>query len=257
VRRPALDREILAAAKRPLEKNQYPRPRGACRELLRAARVLSARGLKEPLPIETAGQAVVFLCAVGTSEKFRPEGWEPHFTRLLQHEAAFVREVALDNLPLPAPEPLLKLLPALITDKDVDVAIAACHVAEKTKRSELKGAVLKALAMAREDWLFRAASNAAFALDARWERLEILVSRLDEDGMTKHCLRELLDAVVDKVLGYSGPSDKWTPEEAKACKARWVKFLQEHGKKLKAGQRFLRDDPAVTPDLFPTMKLGI
>jgi hypothetical protein len=44
---------------------------------------------------------------------------------------------------------------------------------------------------------------------------------------------------------------------AKACKGRWVKFLQEHGQQLKAGRRFLRDDPAITPDLFPTMKLGI
>jgi hypothetical protein len=45
-------------------------------------------------------------------------------------------------------------------------------------------------------------------------------------------------------------------EDAKVCKARWMKFLQEHGKQLKAGQRFKRDDPAITPDLFPTMKLG-
>ncbi len=253
----ALDREIAAAAKRPLEENQYPRPRGACRELLRTARVLSGRAIREPLRIETAGQAVVFLCAIGTTAKFRPEGWERDCARLLQHEAAYVREVALDNLPQPVPEPLFQLLPGLITDKDADVQIAACHVAEKTKRPELKAPVLKALAMAREHWQFNAASNAALALDANWERLGILVTRLDEDGMTKHCLNDLVSTVVENLGGYSGPSDKWNAEDAKACKARWVKFLQEHGKQLKAGQRFKRDDPAITPDLFPTMKLGL
>jgi hypothetical protein len=197
---------------------------------------------------------VVFLAAVGASEKFRPEGWQRDYRRLLQHPTAYVREVALDNLPLPAPEPLLELLPGLITDRDVDVQIAACHVAEKTKRPELKAPVLKALSTAREYWQFNAASNAAHALGGEWERIEILVARLDEEGMTKHCLSDLLSAVVENVGGYSGPSDKWTAEDAKACKARWLKFLQEHGKELKAGRRFKRDDPAVTPDLFPTME---
>jgi hypothetical protein len=252
----ALDREIAAAATRPREENQYPRPRGACRELLRAARVLSARALKELPEIKTAGQAVVFLCAVGTSDKFRPDGWERPYAQALQSEAAYVREVALDNLPLPAPEPLLELLPGLVLDKDVDVQIAACHVAEKTKRPALKEPVLKSLAAARETWHFRAASSAAFALGAKWERLEILVSRLDEEGMTPHCLRDLLSTVVENVSSWSGPSDKWNAEDAKACKARWVKFLREHGKQLQAGQRFQRDDPAITADLFPTMKLG-
>jgi hypothetical protein len=253
----ALDREIAAAAQRPLEENQYPRPRGACRELLRAARVLGAKSLKELPEIETAGQAVVFLSAVGANEKYRPEGWERSYARLLQHQTAYVREVALDNLPLPVPEPLFKLLPALIADKDVDVQIAACHVAEKTKRAELKEPVLKALTTAREQWQFQAASNAAWALDAKWERLNILISRLDDVNVTKHCLNNLLDSVVTNVGGYSGPSDKWTAEEAKACKARWEKFLQDYCKELKAGQRFHRNDPAITPDLFPTMKLGL
>jgi hypothetical protein len=253
----ALDQEIAAAAKLPPEEGVYPRPRGACRELLRAAQAIGARGIKEPLETDTAGQAVVFLCAIGASDKFRPEGWETRYARLMQHETAYVREVALDNLPAPAPDSMFKLLPGLITDKDVDVQIAACHVAEKTKRRELKEPVLKALAAAREEWLFNAASNAAHALDADWEQIEILVSRLDEEGMTKLCLSYLVSAVVEDAGSRSGPSDKWTAEDSKACKARWAKFLQEHGKELKTGRRFKRDDPAITPDLLPTMKLGL
>src|SRR5262249_6009971 len=116
----ALDREIAAVAKRPFEEHEYPRPRGACRELLRAAQSIASRGLKEPPETDTAGQAVVFLCAVGASDTFRPEGWETRYARLMRHETAYVREVALANLPLPAPGPLLKLVPELITDKDVD-----------------------------------------------------------------------------------------------------------------------------------------
>ncbi len=249
----ALDREIAAAAKRPLEEHEYPRPRGACRELLRAAHMFGVRGLKEPPETDTAGQAVVFLCAVGAKDAFRPDRWERQYARLMQHETAYVREVALDNLPLPAPEPLLKLLPGLITDVDVDVQIAACRVAEKAKRPELKEPVLKCLAAAREEWQFNTASNAAFTLGGEWEAIAIFVSRLDEEGMTGRCLGHLADDIIEGTGGRSGPSDKWTAEDAKACKARWEKFLQEHGKELKAGRRFKHDDPAVTPDLLPTI----
>jgi hypothetical protein len=75
--------------------------------------------------------------------------------------------------------------------------------------------------------------------------------------MTKLCLNYLVTAVVEDAGSRSGPSDNWTAEDAKALQARWLKFLQEHGKQLKAGQGFKRDDPAITPDLFPTMKLGL
>jgi hypothetical protein len=67
----------------------------------------------------------------------------------------------------------------------------------------------------------------------------------------------LVDTVIEYDGGRSLASDKWTAEDAKACKARWVRFLQEHGKELKAGERFERDDPAITPDLYPTMELGL
>jgi hypothetical protein len=36
-----------------------------------------------------------------------------------------------------------------------------------------------------------------------------------------------------------------------------VRFLQVHEKELKAGKRFKRDDPAITPDLFPTVVLDL
>jgi hypothetical protein len=219
--------------------------------------MFGVRGLTKPMEIQSPGQAVVFLCAVGATDKYRPEGWERDYARLMQHDFPFVREVALTNLPLPPPESLFKLLPGLITDKDVDVQIAACHVAEKMKRPELKEPVLKALGTGREFWQLNAASNAAYALDAKWEYLEILVSRLDEEGMTKQCLTDLVHTVIEYGGGSSGPSDTWSPEDAKACRARWAKFLQEHEKQLKAGQRFKLDDPAITPDLFPTMKLGL
>jgi hypothetical protein len=252
----ALDREVVAVGKRPFEKDLYPRPRGPCQELVRAAHMFGARDLTPSMDVETPGQAVVFLCAVGASDKYRPESWERDYGRLMQHELPYIREVSVKNLPLPAPDSLFQLLPGLITDKDVDVAIAACGVAEKIKRPELKEPVLKALATAREDCQFGAASSAAWALDAKWARLQILVSRLDEEGMTGHCLDRVVGTVLEDRGSYSGPSDKWTAREAKAVKARWVKFLQEHEDELKSGKRFKRDDPGITPDLYPTMDLN-
>jgi hypothetical protein len=219
--------------------------------------MLGPRAWQGPLQPESAGQCVVFAGAVGGSERFRPQGWEESYAKLLRHEVGFVREVAVESLPLPAPEPLRKLLPGLITDPDLDVQIAARRVAEKVKGPELKQPVLRALAGAKEMWQFRTASSAALALDARWERLEVIVGRMDDPQMTALCLQELVYDVLKNPGGWSGPSEKWTAEEARACKARWVKFLREHGKELRDGKQFPRNDPAITPDLFPTMVLGL
>jgi hypothetical protein len=193
----ALDREVAAATKRPFEKDFYPRPRGACLELVRAAHMFGVRGIHKTIAGDSPGEAVVFLCAIGASDQYRPVGWESDYARLMKHEYAYVREVALVNLPLPPAESLFKLLPNLITDKDVDVQIAACNVAEKLKRPELNELVLKAFGTARERWLWNAASNALWELDAKWERLQTVVSRLDEEGLTKQCLEDLMTNVID------------------------------------------------------------
>jgi hypothetical protein len=134
----------------------------------------------------------------------------------------------------------------------VDVQIAACHVAEKVKAPEFRGPALKALGSAREHWLVGAAESAAHEMGLRFERVEIWVSRLDEDGMAAECLDRLANLVIADLSGYGHPSrDGLGADEGKACKQHWTKFLKEHGAELREGKRFKLGDPALTPELFP------
>lgn len=248
----ALDHALAASSKAPLETWIYPRPRGSCQELVRAATMLNQRFEPSPKLPGTPGEAVIFLNALGTRESFRPPEWEKTVAGLLRHEIPYVRETALNSLPVPLPPAVRKGMPALLLDADVDVQIAACHLAGKSKLPELKEPALKVLATAREDWLVRAVENALWELGARFESIEVLVGRLDDREMTVRCLSRLADWVIADHSTGSTPSDKmFDADQAKVIKARWQRFLQEHGKALRAGNRFPLGDPALTPDLFP------
>jgi hypothetical protein len=248
----AVDWAICQTRKNPPEESVYPRPRGACRELMRATKILIKRGGKVPEGPENPGEAAAFILAIDARPDFRPKRWQQTVAEQLRHPIPYVREIAVVHIPIPVPPALLKLLPELLADKDIDVQIAACHLAERSKEPSLKEAVLRVLATAKEQWLLNAASNAAYALDARYEILELWVSRLDEKGMTASALDHLANAVIADRSSSSVPTaEMLSPEEGKVIKARWLKFLQEHGKALKEGQRFKLGEPALTPDLFP------
>ncbi len=247
----ALGRAALAARDLRREENVYPRPRGACQELTRAARLMAGRGVAVKERPETAGELIVFACAVGAREKFRPAGWESAFARALRHELPYVREGGLTNLPHPPPKQLRGLLPALVTDRDVDVQIAACHIAARLKAPELREPVLAALRTAKEDWHLNAAGNAALALGARRERLDILAGRLDDEAVSARCLHALVDNVVADTNGYGSPT-KVDAATGSACKQAWEQFLGKHGDAVAAGKKFKLSDPSVPFDkLFP------
>ncbi|HEY7310246.1 MAG TPA: hypothetical protein VH643_12860 [Gemmataceae bacterium] len=249
----ALDWSAFRASKQPVEEGIYPRPRGACQELLRAARMMGLRGAVPPIPPRSSGEMILFAAAIGARPAFRPAGWEAIYARLLQAELPYVREVGLCNLSLPPPPALRKLLPALFADKNVDVQIAACEVAEKTKDPELREPILRVLASAREDWLFYSANNAAYSLGLRMERIRVLVSRLDEEGMTGPCLDRLVSVVLADLSGYSGLARNSLDVAARrACKAAWLRFLKEHDEELRAGKEFGLADPTLPrKELFP------
>jgi hypothetical protein len=246
----ALDCAAAAAREMPREKGIYPRPRGACQELTRAARLLGQRGAAVGEAPKTGGELILFACAFGARESFRPKGWEETFARALRHEFPYVRETALENLPVPPPPPAGKLVTELLGDGDIDVQIAACHVAEKWKAPELREPVLGALKKAREHWQFYAADNAARALGALKERADILVDRLDEEGMTALCLNALV-SLFDTSGGY-GHSTELDVETGRACKKAWQQFVAQNAEAIRAGKTFQRTAPGVSmAELFP------
>ncbi len=106
---------------------------------------------------------------------------------------------------------------------------------------------------AKEDWLFQEANNAAYDLGLRMERIGVLVSRLDEEGMGAACLDQLGACVLSDRSSYSSPTrTELNGAAGRACKSVWLRFLREHGQELREGKSFRLADPALPcKELFP------
>jgi hypothetical protein len=142
-------------------------------------------------------------------------------------------------------------LPRLLADSDVDVQIAACHLAEKLNAPELGGPVLAVLRNAKEHWQLNAASNAAFALGARGECMRTLADRLDDEEVAAWCLGHLVSAVLTGTNGWGSPT-KMEKATGQVCKKEWQQFLKKHGERLAKGKKFKLSDPTVPLEkLFP------
>jgi hypothetical protein len=220
---------------------------------------MSRRGLQVSPAPRSPGELVLFACAIGGRAEFRPKDWEATYVRLLRHELPYVREIALSHMPVPLAEPFAKRLRTLLADADVDVQIAACEVAAKTKAPSLEGPVLEVVASAKDEWLLRARYHAAADLGARLSLIQTLVARLDEEGMTSTCLNYLAGSILTDLSSYSIPTREMLGgKTARTCQAVWWKLLQDHGKALQDGRKFRLADPALPlKELFPEFSFDI
>jgi hypothetical protein len=246
----ALDRAIAAAAAPTFvfEKSMYPRPRGACGELVRAAESLAGRGVLPKGDPRTAGELGVWLTAFKARADFRPPGWEAVLASASAHGAPYVRELALLAAPEPTPKAVRAALPGLLGDADPDVAIAACELAQREGDRALLPAVLGALAKAREIWLIRTASLTAQKLGANVEAMRAVAGHLDEPELTIEVLHEL-DWVVEGQNGYDGGFVQ--PDEPPKLEARWLQFITDNEAWLAQRKSFPTGDPRLSHDLFP------
>jgi hypothetical protein len=246
----ALDREVEKTRGMKVRKDIYPRPRGACMELQRAAIMLLKRGLTAPENPESLGECILFATELKQNENFRPEGWLQTSDRLLQSKVPFVQEQMLKSLPAPLPESLRPRLGMILKSGDVDASIAACNIVGHDKLAEYKEPILNILSSAEEDWLFNAADNAALALNTNYERVDILVSRLDERKLVFKCL-ESLKSIFSNTGGGGWSSNIDVLSEARRIKPLWEKFIADHEIELKAGEKFKLPHPDVSAEMFP------
>src|SRR5262249_11945227 len=93
----ALTEGLLKTVALPLERDVYPRPRGAMQELMRAAAMLTIRGAALPARLEEPGDLALWLVAFGQGA--RPDGWRERFEAVLSHPIPYLREMALTRLP--------------------------------------------------------------------------------------------------------------------------------------------------------------
>jgi hypothetical protein len=246
----ALNREVQKTMTGKMETGIYPRPQGACQELQRAAKMMLRRGAAAPENPVSPGECILYVLALKNNEAFRPKSWIQTCDRLLQSNIPYIQENTLIALPVPMPKVLHKHLKSIMKSGNIDASIEACRIVERDKLANLKEPVLEILKTSNEEWLFRAASNTARALDAKYERIQILVSRMDEPDMLFKCLDEL-KTIFDNAGGGSANSNIDLAAAAKRIKPKWTAFIKKHENYLKAGKKFTLPHPELTEDMFP------
>lgn len=250
--------QAIAGAKNLKPELCYPRPRGALAELMRAATILVQNNADIPGHPKTPGESALFLTAIGQRKDFRPADWQSTYLLLARSDFPYVRELCALNLPLPAEVPLVKLLPQLLADPDVDVKIAACQLALKQPDVSLKTQLLDIVRKSQDTWLFHGATNAVSKVGGYFEALEIMASRLGEPGKmeTQDTSYEMLSGLIDGCIDSSsscgyGFQKQVSCSEAAALRPKWQKFLHEQQALLKSGKKFAPGDHRLTADLFP------
>lgn len=242
----ALTRAIEMTRTLPLETDSYPRPRGAARELIRAAEGLVGRGYLPPARKDTAGDVAMRLVAFGRGA--RPTGWEGEIEPALLHDEPYIREIALDRLPLPPPISLISAIMENFGSPDIDVQIAACRLAARAKFPELRADVIEVFRKTTDSFALSAAGNALYALGSRSDYFDILAIRLADATVASEVLRTLLD-VFESTGGFM--PDTITTEQSRALSSRWQTFIDRHRAEIAGGIRLSLDDPDVPSDLVP------
>jgi hypothetical protein len=239
----ALTRAIEKTPTLPLETSVYPRPRGSVQELIRAAEILIRRGYAPAEPGDTAGGMALWLVAFGKGA--RPTNWQEHVSTALGHPIPYVRELALNQLSADVSAEFVPAVRANLESTDPDVLIAACNLVNRAKLNGLHSEVSNALRKGKEDWVLNSCGNALYQLGARFERVDILASRLAEPDMTVKIFQTLL-GVFDSD-GYSGCCQT---VDGNTFSSRWKSFLAAHRGDIESDRKISFDEPDVTPDLL-------
>lgn len=246
----ALDKAITQTKGMKLEEGIYPRPRGSVMELMRAATILvEKRHAAPPTNPRSPGECALFLQALKRDPKFRPAGWQDKYAAMLQNPFPYIRELALVNMPKPAPTQLKSRWQHLLADDDPDVQIAACHMASSAPDHSLREPLLAIMQRAKEEWLLRAALEAAQKNGVYFEALEESANRLDEPGMTEKIFQSLI-GVIGGAQGW-GSNQQTTDADGVKMKPHWMKLLKIKRSVINSGQQIKIGDPALTKELFP------
>lgn len=248
----ALDWAIAQTVRLPLNRRLYPRPRGACQELLRAAVMLVRHGrVKPPTPPRTPGQIALYLTAWGPVQAAkRPRSFNRLVGQWMSHRIPYIRELVLTLTTGAYPASVLRRLRRQLTSSSVDLQVAACNAVARTKQPRFRRALLALMATARERWLIIVLAGAARAIGVRPDRVaRAWALRLDDPKLTMLIFGQLSSLF----QGNSGTSmsRKITLAEARRLKRRWLRFIRTHRVAIRKGHRFRFGDPRLSPQLVP------
>jgi len=242
------DRILVDTQNDPVEQNAYLSPLTAGGGALHTLEVLCTHGVPLPAAPQTAAERLFVLCAVKKDPDIRPPGWQAMARELLTHPIPFVRATALKLLPLPLDPAFVPAVKRLMTDSSDRVAGAACELASNCSEPEFSEPALTVLRQTKNEWLVRAAVNAARASGVTRDRwMEICIARLDESDISAIMYEQLLGVISDHGRSQDGAI---TPASAAKLKASWQAFVEANRAALRGDTQFAPGEPPVTADLL-------
>ena len=242
------DRILVGKQHDPVEQNAYLSPLTAGGGALHAVQALCTPDAPLPAAPKTAAERLFVLCAVKQYPDVRPQGWQAAAQALLADPIPFVRATALKKLPLPLDPAFMPAVKRLMTDNSDRVAGAACELASHCKELELGEPALQLLRQTKNEWLVRAAVNAATASGVTRDRwMECCIARLDEPEMTAIMYEQLLEVISSHGRSQDG---EITFASAAKLKASWQVFVEANRATLRGDTRFAPGEPPVTADLL-------
>ena len=224
----------------------FPEP---LRLLIRAMQALRGRDFQLGESLSGDDEILLYFMYLQGDASPRPERWRQIFESFATASPYAVREAAWRSVPCPLPDWCRPALLTALSDGDLGVVRTACSVAGDSEEPQLIGPLLEIIATENHEWLLREASEAALKLGAKYDLWEVWTSRLGDEHLYSDALNYLQKIVEVRTGSYSGRTDL-TRAERLALRGAWERFLRENEQALRAGKRFLPDDPAVHVGLF-------
>jgi hypothetical protein len=218
------------------------------RELLRAMDTLRTRGYSLGEHVSGDAEILLYFHVLRDDPSPRPKRYRQFLEAFGTSSWFPIREAAVCSIPKPIPPEYRDFVLERIEDKDLGVCRAACAAAGMSGDSRFLRPLLDLIATEQHEWLLREASNAAQALGAGFDLLEVWADRLAEERLYHLALDALQTVLEVPSGGYSGRTDLSRTERLELRKA-WKEFLAWHTEEIRNGKRFRLSDPTVTPAL--------
>ncbi len=225
----------------------FPSP---LRELLDAAFTVCRRGYRPGDNLSGDAQILVYFHWLSIERPDpMPADWFDRLEAFGPSDSYAIRQRAIASIPPTVPDDCVEYALHAFEDSDTGVLLATCELAMHSGRREFLQPVLEVLQTTQQEWVMRAAGNAACMPGGRYEASLICANRLPEDGFLQLSLDVLAQNIEGLGGGSSGRSDLSRGERL-ALRDAWLRFLSQNAAALKSGKRFHYQDPAVRPALF-------
>ena len=245
----ALDIAIEKSAILPFESGIYPRPRGACQELQRAAKILLLKNCAVNDNPQTPAESLLFMMKINSDSSYRPVDWEKKFAVLFQHKYAYIREHAIINFPKKNFQSFLGELNEISNDRDTDVIIEFLKFTANVNPPQFLENITNIANRVKDNEMMRYVENAISRYPgAYYKFLEILVERITEPGMDTVCFTFLRNLIENENGGRFVGAER---QERFDIQQKWRDFLKTYRKKIEDGQKFNIDSGEITTDMFP------